>query len=46
MLQLLLVAIRGILPEKVRDPIIKLCSFFNAVSHKVRDPETLDKLKA
>ena len=32
MTQLLPIALRGILPDKVRDPIIKLCSFFNAVS--------------
>ena len=32
MTQLLSVALRGILPDKVRDPIIKLCSFFNAIS--------------
>ena len=32
MTQLLPVALRGILPDKVRDPIIKLCSFFNAIS--------------
>ena len=45
MTQLLPVAIRGILPEKVRDPIIKLCSFFNTISHKVVDPSTLNKLE-
>ena len=39
------VAIRGVLPEKLRDPIIKLCSFFNTISHKVIDPPTLDKLE-
>ena len=44
MTQLLPVAIRGILLEKVRDPIIKLCSFFNTISHKVIDPATLDQL--
>ena len=31
MTQLLLVALRGILPPKVRAPIIKLCSFFNTI---------------
>ena len=46
MTQLLPVALRGVLPVKVRDPIIKLCSFFNAISHKVIDPNTLDKLQA
>ena len=45
MTQLLPIAIRGILPEKLRDPIIKLCSFFNTISHKVIDPATLDKLE-
>jgi hypothetical protein len=45
MTQLLPVAIRGVLPEKLRDPIIKLCSFFNTISHKVIDPATLDKLE-
>ena len=44
--QLLPVAIRGILPDKVRNPIIKLCSFFNAIYQKVIDPSTLDKLQA
>ena len=31
MTQLLPIALRGILPPKVRAPIIKLCSFFNAI---------------
>ena len=39
------VAIRGILLEKVHDLIIKLCSFFNTISHKVIDMATLDKLE-
>jgi hypothetical protein len=34
MTQLLPVAIRDVLPDKVRDLIIKLCSFFNTISHK------------
>ena len=38
------VATRGILPNKFRDPIIKLCSFFNAISQKVIDPNKLEKL--
>ena len=42
--QMLPVAIRGILPDKVRDPIIKLCSFFNAILQKVIDPNKLEKL--
>jgi len=45
MTQLLSVALRGILPDKVCDPIIKLCSFFNAISQKVIDVQTLDKLQ-
>ena len=45
MTQLLPVAIRGVLPEKLRDPIIKLCSFFNIISHKVIDPATLNNLE-
>lgn len=32
--------------DKVRNPIIKLCSFFNAIYQKVIDPSTLDKLQA
>src|SRR5438105_210412 len=43
--QMLPVAIRGILPNKVRDPIIKLCSFFNTISQKVIDPNKLEKLQ-
>ena len=34
MTQLLPVALHGILPPKVRAPIIKLCSFFNAISKR------------
>ena len=34
MTQLLPIALRGILPPKVRAPIIKLCSFFNAISKR------------
>ena len=45
MTQLLPVAIRGVLPKKLRDPIIKLCSFFNTISHKVIGLGTLDKLE-
>jgi hypothetical protein len=43
--QLLPIAIRGVLLEKVCDPIIKLCSFVNAISHKVLDLDTLEKLQ-
>ena len=35
MTQLLPVTLRGFLSPKVRAPIIKLCSFFNAISKKV-----------
>jgi hypothetical protein len=45
MTQLLPVALRGILPDKVRAPIIKLCSFFNAISEKVIEGAKLDQLK-
>jgi hypothetical protein len=39
------IAIRGILQVKIRDMIMKLCSFFNAISQKVVDPMKLTKLK-
>nr|ABF94970.1 transposon protein, putative, CACTA, En/Spm sub-class [Oryza sativa Japonica Group] len=39
------VAIRGILPPKVRHTIQRLCSFFNAIGQKVIDPEDLDGLQ-
>jgi hypothetical protein len=42
--QFLPIAIRGILPVKVRDTIMKLCLFFNAISQKVVDPMNLTKL--
>jgi hypothetical protein len=45
MKKLLPVVIRGVLLEKLRDSIIKLCSFFNIISHKVIDLATLDKLE-
>jgi hypothetical protein len=45
MTQLLPVALRGILPPKVRAPIIKLCSFFNVISRNVIDVSTLDQLQ-
>jgi hypothetical protein len=32
MMQLLPVALRGLLPENVRVPIVKLCAFLNAIS--------------
>jgi hypothetical protein len=43
--QLLLVALRGILPENVRLTIVKLCAFLNAISQKVIDPDNLIKLQ-
>lgn len=38
------IAIRGILLPKVRNSIIKLCSFFNTMSQKAIDLTKLDKL--
>ena len=43
-MQLLPIAIRGVLSMKVWEPIIKFCSFFNVISHKVIDPIDLKKL--
>ncbi|MBI0384922.1 DUF4218 domain-containing protein, partial [Streptomyces albiflaviniger] len=45
MTQILPVALRGILPENVRLPIVKLCAFLNAISQKVIDPEILPRLQ-
>ena len=45
MKQLLPVAVRGILPEKVRFVICRLCFFFNAICSKVIDPQQLDNLE-
>ena len=45
MQQLLPVAVRGILPEKVRIAITRLCFFFNAICSKVIDPSQLDNLE-
>jgi hypothetical protein len=45
MTQLLPVALRGILPENVRLPIVKLCAFLNAISQKVIDPVNLQRLQ-
>ena len=44
MTQLLPITLHGILPPKVRAPIIKLCSFFNVISKKVIDVSTLEQL--
>jgi hypothetical protein len=41
MTQLLLVALRGVLPEKVRLALIKLCAFLNAISQKAINPRNL-----
>lgn len=43
MQQLLPVAIRDILPKKVRQAVTRLCFFFNAICSKVIDPEKLDE---
>jgi hypothetical protein len=45
MTQLLPVALRGLLPENVRVPIVKLCAFLNAISQKVINPLTLANLQ-
>ena len=39
------VAVRGILPKKVRVVITHLCFFFNAICSKVIDPQLLDNLE-
>ena len=44
MTQLLPVALRGLLPENVRVPIVKLCAFLNAISQKVIDLQDLTRL--
>nr|ABA97946.2 transposon protein, putative, CACTA, En/Spm sub-class [Oryza sativa Japonica Group] len=43
---LLPIAIRNILPPKVRHTIQRLCSFFHAIGQKIIDPEGLDELQA
>src|SRR5512141_93473 len=43
--QILPIAIRGILPPKVRHTIQRLCAFFNAIGQKVIDLEDLDGLQ-
>ena len=45
MTQLLPVALRGLLLENIRFTIVKLCSFLNAISQKVIDPEILPRLR-
>ena len=43
--QLLPVAIRGMMPKKVRYAITKFCMFFNALCNKVVDVNTLDSIQ-
>ena len=45
MIQLLPVALRGILPPNIRLATVKLCAFLNIISHKAIDPMDLDKLQ-
>jgi hypothetical protein len=45
MMQLLPVALRGLLPENVRVPIVKLSAFLNAISQKVINPDILPRLQ-
>lgn len=45
MTSLLAVAIRNILPIKVRDGIMSLCFFFNAIEQKVLDLESPEELE-
>ena len=45
MTQLLPIALRGLLSENVRVPIVKLCAFLNAISPKVINQESLTRLQ-
>src|SRR5215216_7884201 len=45
MTQLLPIALRGLLPENVRVPIVKLCAFLNAISQKVINPDIIPRLE-
>jgi hypothetical protein len=45
MMQLLPVALRALLPENVRVPIVKLCAFLNAISQKLINPDILPRLQ-
>jgi hypothetical protein len=45
MTQLLPVVLRGVLPEKVRLALVKLCAFLNAISQKAINPRNLVKLQ-
>ncbi|KAL4591591.1 hypothetical protein LXL04_004560 [Taraxacum kok-saghyz] len=40
--QMIPIAIRGILPDRIRHTITKLCLFFNMINSKVINPEVLD----
>ena len=46
MQQLLPIAIRGIMPDDVRDTITRLCLFFNTICSKVFDFDELDALQS
>ncbi|XP_073359815.1 uncharacterized protein [Aegilops tauschii subsp. strangulata] len=46
MTQLLLVALRVLLPENVQLAIVKLCAFLNTISQKVIDPEIIPRLRS
>jgi hypothetical protein len=43
--ELLAIALRNVLPIKVREAITRLCSFFNTISRKVMDPVELDGIQ-
>jgi hypothetical protein len=45
MIQLFLVALRGLLLENVRVPIVKLCAFLNTISQKVINLDILPRLQ-
>jgi hypothetical protein len=45
MTQLLPIALRGVLPEKVRLALVKLCAFLNAISQKAINLRNLVKLQ-
>ena len=39
------IALRGLLPDNVRVPIVKLCAFLNAISQKIINPKDLPRLQ-
>ena len=45
MTELLPIVLWGILPENIRLTIVKLCTFLNAISQKIIDPDNLTKLQ-